>query len=159
MFELENEPESYEKYFSSLTKGASERVQQWILERIQPGMKVLEVGCGPGALSLKMAEKKANVIAYDKNFNMKRFFIEKIDRVVFRRIVEYVDFDKTIVAVTSDHVSSVEDGEHKSGLIPFTIYTNGLEANDVIKYDEESCKIGPVIHIDEFMDELVRFIA
>ncbi|MFH0929182.1 MAG: 2,3-bisphosphoglycerate-independent phosphoglycerate mutase [Candidatus Aenigmatarchaeota archaeon] len=101
----------------------------------------------------------ADVASHDKSFNQKRFFIEKIDREVFRRILEYVDFEKNMVAVTSDHITSVKDGEHKPGFIPFAIYTKGIEANGVMKYDEESCKSGPVIHTEDFMEELIRFIA
>jgi 2,3-bisphosphoglycerate-independent phosphoglycerate mutase len=63
------------------------------------------------------------------------------------------------VAVTSDHVTSVKDGEHKAGFVPFVIYTRGIEPNQVMKYDEKSCKLGPVTHTEEFMEELFKFIA
>lgn len=101
----------------------------------------------------------ADVASHDKNPAQKRMFIEKMDREVFRRILEYVNFDKTIVAVTSDHVTTVKDGEHKSGFVPFAIYTRGIEPNQVMKYDEKSCKLGPVTHTEEFMEELFKFIA
>jgi 2,3-bisphosphoglycerate-independent phosphoglycerate mutase len=100
-----------------------------------------------------------DVAAHDKSSAQKRLFIEKIDREVFRRVLEYVNFDKTIVAVTSDHVTSVKDGEHKAGFVPFVIYTRGIEPNQVMKYDEKSCKLGPVTHTEEFMEELFKFIA
>ena len=101
----------------------------------------------------------ADVASHDKSFNQKRFFIERIDREVFRRILEYVDFEKTMIAVTSDHITTVKEGDHIAGFVPFAIYTKGIEKNDVLKYDEKTCKSGPVIHTDDFMEELMKFIA
>ena len=141
-------------------------------------MDVIEVSGATGDMKTNLTEKTlrsldalnkydfvilhilgADVAAHDKSSAQKRMFIEKIDREVFRRILEYVNFDKTVVAVTSDHVTSVKDGEHKSGFVPFVIYTRGIEPNQVMKYDEKSCKLGPVTHTEEFMEELFKFIA
>jgi 2,3-bisphosphoglycerate-independent phosphoglycerate mutase len=100
-----------------------------------------------------------DVASHDKSFNQKRFFIEKIDREVFRRILEYADFEKTMVVVTSDHVTSCKTGYHMSGFIPFAIYTKGIESNKIEKFDEKSCKQGPVINIEDFMEKVISFEA
>ena len=101
----------------------------------------------------------ADVASHDKSLNQKRFFIEKIDREVFRRILEYTDFDKTMVVVTSDHVTSIKTGDHSEGFVPFVIYTKGIESNKIPKFDERSCKQGPVIEIEEFMEKVLSFEA
>ncbi|MEM5872504.1 MAG: hypothetical protein QXD55_01445 [Candidatus Aenigmatarchaeota archaeon] len=99
-----------------------------------------------------------DVAAHDKKPNLKRLFIEKVDREVFGKILEYVDFNKTLLVVASDHVTSSKTGEHLSGFLPFLIYTKGIESNKIEKFDEESCKQGPVISIEDFMEEVLNYI-
>lgn len=70
MKKLEQEPSSYERKFTKLTKGANLEVHKWILEKIKPSDNILEVGCGPGTLALKIAEKASMVEAIDKNPKM-----------------------------------------------------------------------------------------
>jgi len=141
-------------------------------------MDVIEISGATGDLKTNLSEKVlraldalkkydfvilhilgADVASHDKSYAQKRMFIEKIDREVFRRILEYADFEKILIAVTCDHVTSVKDGEHKSGFVPFVLYTKGIKPNDVLKFDEKSCKLGPVIHMDEFMEEVINFEA
>lgn len=101
--------------------------------------------------------KGTDVAAHDKNFVLRRKIIEKIDDSVFKRILEYVDFEKTLLIVTSDHLTSIETGQHLSGSYPFLAYTKGIEKNSVKKFDEESCKNGPTINISEFMEKVLSF--
>jgi 2,3-bisphosphoglycerate-independent phosphoglycerate mutase len=101
-----------------------------------------------------------DIAAHDKKPNLKRLFIEKIDREVFGKILEYVDFDKTLMVVTPDHITSSKTGEHTAGNIPFMIYSNGIESNHIQKYDEETCKQGPLINpIMQFMDFVMKYTA
>ncbi|MEM5790830.1 MAG: hypothetical protein QXP77_02180 [Candidatus Aenigmatarchaeota archaeon] len=99
-----------------------------------------------------------DVAAHDKKPNLKRLFIEKVDREVFGKILEYVDFNKTLLVVASDHVTSSKTGEHLSGFLPFLIYTKGIESNKIEKFDEESCRQGPVINIEDFMEEVLNYL-
>ncbi|HMF32854.1 MAG TPA: methyltransferase domain-containing protein [Candidatus Lokiarchaeia archaeon] len=64
---LEQEPSQYEAGFTVLTKGVNLKVHDWILTRCTAGQAVLEVGCGPGALSVKMASVGCAVTAIDAN--------------------------------------------------------------------------------------------
>lgn len=70
MLKLEEEPESYIQNFTNLTKGVNQQVNQWILDKIKHGDLILELGCGPGALSIEMAKKGAIVTAIDSNRSM-----------------------------------------------------------------------------------------
>ncbi len=70
MRKLEEDPTIYDVNFTKLTKGINLNVQDWILERIQFHEKVMDVGCGPGQLSRKMAQKGAFVAGIDKNPKM-----------------------------------------------------------------------------------------
>jgi 2,3-bisphosphoglycerate-independent phosphoglycerate mutase len=99
-----------------------------------------------------------DIAAHDKNFNLKRMFIERIDREVIKRILEYANFEKTLLIIASDHLTSVKTGEHLPGFMPFLVYTKGIQPNGIEKFDEQSCKQGPAINIEEFMEEVLKYV-
>jgi 2,3-bisphosphoglycerate-independent phosphoglycerate mutase len=101
----------------------------------------------------------ADVAAHDRNFDLRRDFIEHIDREFFRYIVSRIDWGDTVMAVTSDHLTSIASGRHEKGSFPFAIYTKGIKPNKVQKYDEESCRtsLSPKLTIDEFMEEVTQY--
>ncbi len=70
MRKLEEEPESYDSKFTTLTKGVNLEVQDWVLNHVNSSESILEIGCGTGSLASKVALKGNNVIAIDKNFQM-----------------------------------------------------------------------------------------
>ena len=70
MKKLEQEPESYDENFTSLTKGVNLKAQEWILNQIGTSKTILEYGCGTGALASRMALKGNKVVAIDKNYLM-----------------------------------------------------------------------------------------
>ncbi|OLS12847.1 MAG: hypothetical protein RBG13Loki_3542 [Promethearchaeota archaeon CR_4] len=67
MKKLEREPSTYEAGFTALTKGVNLKVQDWIVGQVQEGTVLLEVGCGPGVLAQKLAQKNCLVTAIDSN--------------------------------------------------------------------------------------------
>jgi len=116
--------------------------------------------------SLEMLEKHDFVIlhilgcdiaSHDKNPKLGSMFIEKIDREVFKRILEYANFDKTLLVVCSDHPVSSKTGEHIPGFMPFLFFTNGIESNKIQGFDEKTCKVGPCINIEDFMEEVLKY--
>jgi 2,3-bisphosphoglycerate-independent phosphoglycerate mutase len=96
-------------------------------------------------------------VSHEKNPEFKRLFIEKVDREVFKRIIEYTNFDKTLVAVVSDHATSSKTGKHISGFSPFILFSKGLPTNRVPQFDEISCRFGSVIPIESFMEEILKY--
>jgi 2,3-bisphosphoglycerate-independent phosphoglycerate mutase len=99
-----------------------------------------------------------DITSHDKNPKLGSMFIEKIDREVFKRILEYTNFEKTLLVVCSDHPTSSKTGEHIQGFIPFLFYTSGIESNNIEKLDEKSCKQGPLINIEDFMEETLKYV-
>ena len=97
-----------------------------------------------------------DVVSHDRKMDAKMGFIEKIDREVFERIREYVDRKKVLIAVTSDHISSVYTGKHEKGAFPFCLYTQGIRANETKGFNEIDSKepLGPKLHIEDFMEFL-----
>ncbi len=70
MKKLEELPATYEKNFTKLTKGVNESIREWIIQRITPQVKILEVGCGPGTLAYELAKKGCKVVALDQSKKM-----------------------------------------------------------------------------------------
>lgn len=103
--------------------------------------------------------KGTDVAAHDRNRDFRRLFMEKIDREVFKRILEYVDLNITMIVVASDHPTSTRTGRHISGFMPFTIFTKGITPNKVDRFDEVACKEGHVINIANFMEEVLKYSA
>ncbi|MBR9682825.1 MAG: 2,3-bisphosphoglycerate-independent phosphoglycerate mutase [Candidatus Aenigmarchaeota archaeon] len=99
--------------------------------------------------------KATDIAAHDKNPEMKKAMVEKVDREVLGRILEYVDFNKTVLAVVADHPTSLETGDHEAGFIPFIFYTLGIEKNNIESYNEKQCKNGPIISMDGVMEKLI----
>ncbi len=68
---LETTPRKYERGIHLLTLGRLKRLQDRIISQyVKPGMHVLEIGCGTGALSRLMARHGANVTAIDVSPDM-----------------------------------------------------------------------------------------
>ena len=76
MRKLEQEPESYDSKFTTLTKGVNLEVRQWILDKIGTSESIIELGCGTGSLATQIAQKQNNVLAIDINFQMINFAMQ-----------------------------------------------------------------------------------
>lgn len=70
---LEQRPESYDAGISRISGEDWRAVRERIMEGLNPGERVLEIGCGPGALSVEMARRGARVTALDINPGMLLF--------------------------------------------------------------------------------------
>jgi 2,3-bisphosphoglycerate-independent phosphoglycerate mutase len=100
-----------------------------------------------------------DVAAHDKNYELRKDFLERIDLEILRPISEKLDFGKVVLAVASDHCTSGKTGRHIEGEFPFAIFTAGIKPNKVQKFDEASCKapLGPLIHLRDFVEEVLKF--
>jgi len=68
---LETQPEKYDRGIQLLTLGKLHKLQDRLVGLlVRPGMRVLEVGCGTGALTVSMAAKGAEVVGIDLNAGM-----------------------------------------------------------------------------------------
>ena len=64
---LESSPSRYDRGIRLLTLGKLDAVYDRLVAPIQPGMQVLDIGCGTGALSLRAASRGALVKGMDIN--------------------------------------------------------------------------------------------
>ncbi len=70
MAALEETPESYDKAFDEVLGGRSSKIRDRILDLVKPGMKVLDLGCGPGLLAIEAAKRGASVVGFDADRKM-----------------------------------------------------------------------------------------
>jgi len=78
MKKLEEEPESFQKEFTKLTKGINLEVQKWINELINPDMTVLETGCGTGNFAIQIAKKSKRKLILAGIIQDEVYFKEKV---------------------------------------------------------------------------------
>jgi len=68
---LETSPEKYDQGIAMLTLGRVHELKELIVQNfVEPGTRVLEIGCGTGTLSAMMAAKGAHVTAIDSSPRM-----------------------------------------------------------------------------------------
>ena len=65
--------------------------------------------------------------------------------------------DTVVVAVLPDHPTPCKLRTHSADSVPFVIYYNGINADDVDRFDEQSAKIGSYgeLKCDEFIKKLI----
>lgn len=77
---LESQPERYDRGITLLSLGTADRARRRLIhDAVQPGMQVLEVGCGTGALTILAARKGAEVVAFDVSGPMLAMARHKIE--------------------------------------------------------------------------------
>ncbi|MFH0890216.1 MAG: hypothetical protein V1836_03705 [Candidatus Aenigmatarchaeota archaeon] len=95
-------------------------------------------------------------LSHDRKRDEKTDFIEKFDRAVIQRLLDNVDLDKTVIAVTSDHFSISLDAkkgyEHSTEPVPFVVCGAGIKPSKSEKFDETSAaKAGVSKNIIKFL--------
>jgi len=71
---IEKIPLRYDRVMNALTLGNHARAHERLLSQVEPGMTVLDVGCGTGRFALAAAAKGARVTAVDASPEMLRVF-------------------------------------------------------------------------------------
>jgi demethylmenaquinone methyltransferase/2-methoxy-6-polyprenyl-1,4-benzoquinol methylase len=67
MLFVETAPERYDLGMKVMTLGRIDKIKDIIAERIQPGDKILDIGCGTGTLAVKCMKKGAYVTGLDSS--------------------------------------------------------------------------------------------
>jgi ubiquinone/menaquinone biosynthesis C-methylase UbiE len=86
---LESLTRYYDRWMHLITFGQDRRVRDAVLSYIEPGDRVLDVGCGTGTLAIQAAQKRTQVIGIDQSPAMLKLAREKAQangvEVDFRR--------------------------------------------------------------------------
>jgi len=99
-----------------------------------------------------------DVAGHDKNRREKVGFLTKVDKEVFGRIREYIDFKKNILVVASDHNTDVATGLHVAGKFPYAIYTDGIKPTGAQAFTERAAMAtGIDNNIGDLMELVMQF--
>ena len=102
---------------------------------------------------------------HDGDLDLKIKTIEYLDQRLIKPIYEAVTAngqssnEDFCIAVLPDHLTPVELRIHVGQPVPFLIWHNGIEADEVQQYDEVSCVNGSygLLKLNEFMQTLMQY--
>jgi ubiquinone/menaquinone biosynthesis C-methylase UbiE len=103
---LESAPNRYDKGIRILTLGRLEKAYDRLVSHIKSGQKVLDIGCGTGALTLRAAQKGASVKGIDVNPEMLELARQKAARA---GLAQNLELDEMGVAELSGEKSESYD--------------------------------------------------
>ncbi len=96
---------------------------------------------------------------HDGDLELKLKTIEYLDQRLIKPVYdEIMTWNEPVaIAVLPDHLTPVEMRIHVGQPVPFIIWYNGIQADDVQQYDEVSCVSGSygLLKLDEFMHTLM----
>jgi demethylmenaquinone methyltransferase/2-methoxy-6-polyprenyl-1,4-benzoquinol methylase len=88
---LESAPSRYDRGIAWLTLGRVHRAYERLLTPVQPGDRILDIGCGTGALMLLAAQRGARVKGIDVNPEMLEIARKRVVVAGFGEQVELVE--------------------------------------------------------------------
>ena len=78
--------------------------------------------------------KGADIAAHDQRADLKVAYIERVDRLLGELLEHYEG--PLRIAVASDHATLSETGQHGVDPVPVLLWGEGVEADDVDRFDE-----------------------
>ncbi len=83
-----------------------------------------------------------DTLAHERKRDEKTEFIERFDQSVIRRLLDRINLNEVIIAVTSDHDSNslTKEYAHSKEPVPFVVCGDGIEKSGEKKFSEESLK-------------------
>jgi 2,3-bisphosphoglycerate-independent phosphoglycerate mutase len=91
--------------------------------------------------------KGPDVFAHDGDHEGKIASIEAIDAHFFDPLLEDLDLNRTIVAVTADHSTSCARKAHTDAPVPLLVSGGSVTSDGVASFDEVSCRRGSLGHL------------
>ncbi len=86
--------------------------------------------------------KGTDSASHDKKPREKMEFIERCDRALSQMIREFAD--NIVIAITGDHTTSSELGQHTSDPVPLLIYSKDIFYDSIGRFSERSARTGSI---------------
>jgi len=110
---FEEAPRKFDRWMQLLTLGRLHEIREEIAcGAVAPEAKVLEIGCGPGTLAVRLAERGARVVGIDTSDEMLAVARKKLDsngrasRLEFRKL-SALEIEDSFAAGSFDHVIGI----------------------------------------------------
>lgn len=88
---LESSPHRYDKGIRILTLGKIDKIYDRLVENIDKGDIVLDIGCGTGLLSIRAINKGASVVGIDINPQMLEIAEKRVEQFDFQAELELIE--------------------------------------------------------------------
>lgn len=85
--------------------------------------------------------KGTDTASHNKDVQGKVTMIRKIGKSL-EYVLNHVDLNKTYIALTADHTTPAEIGEHSADPVPIAIYGHDVRSGGTTQYDEAACSRG-----------------
>ncbi|MCG6927283.1 MAG: methyltransferase domain-containing protein [Acidobacteria bacterium] len=130
---LESQPERYDRGITLLSLGAADRARRRLVDDlVEPGMRVLEIGCGTGALTVLAARRGAEVVAFDVS--------DPMLAMARRKVVDAGVSDR--VHLEHEGVSGMDAFEDESfDLVAATLVFSELSSDERVWALRHSCRV------------------
>lgn len=86
--------------------------------------------------------KATDLAGHDGKWDSKKSIIEQIDNMV--AVIKEKTPHDTLIAITADHSTPCEVGEHSGDPVPVVIWGKGVRADKQLAYGETSCSVGGI---------------
>jgi demethylmenaquinone methyltransferase/2-methoxy-6-polyprenyl-1,4-benzoquinol methylase len=131
---FERTPGQYDKGIRMLTGGHLDALYDGLVSRLKEGDRVLDIGCGTGALSLRAAKQGAKVKAIDINPGMLEAAREKAKHAHLAQNIEFVEMGVAELGGETDRTyDAVMSGLCLSELTEKELDFAVKEANRILK--------------------------
>lgn len=130
---LESQPERYDRGITLLSLGAADRARRRLVDDlVEPGMRVLEIGCGTAALTVLAARRGAEVVAFDVS--------DPMLAMARRKVVDAGVSDR--VHLEHEGVSGMDALEDESfDLVAATLVFSELSSDERVWALRNSCRV------------------
>lgn len=103
--------------------------------------------------------KGPDVPGHDGDAEKKKSIIEAIDRYYLTPLINTIDLDKTIVAITADHSTPCKLKSHSDDPVPLLVCGGNIKPDSTKSFSEKACLKGKIgkIHGTRLMPLLVKY--
>jgi 2,3-bisphosphoglycerate-independent phosphoglycerate mutase len=97
--------------------------------------------------------------AHDGDFDKKRDIIEAIDKYFFADLLQAVDINNTVIAVTADHSTVCAIKAHSADPVPLLVSGGNIKPDGSLSFSEKAAKLGSIGELkgQEILPLLIKF--